>query len=65
MGRKLTTEDLAERYRTSPSTIRYWRMTGYGPQGLRIGKRVLYDEAEVIAWEKAEAETQADGPEAA
>lgn len=49
----LTTEDLAQRFRTSPSTCRYWRHTGYGPQGVSIGRRVLYDLTEVERWEAA------------
>lgn len=55
----LTTEDLAERFRTSPGTVRYWKHTGYGPPGVRIGRRTLYDPAEVSRWERervAEAE---------
>jgi DNA-binding transcriptional MerR regulator len=38
----LTTAEVAKRYRTDPSTVRYWRMKGYGPKGVRCGKRVLY-----------------------
>jgi hypothetical protein len=41
------TEEIAERYRTSDSTVRYWRMTGYGPRGIRIGRQVLYPADEV------------------
>lgn len=46
----LTTEDMAKRYRTVTSVIRYWRHTGYGPQGIKVGKRVLYprDQVEVF-----------------
>lgn len=47
----LTTEDLAQRFRTSPGTCRYWKHIGYGPEGVRIGRRVLYDLAEVERWE--------------
>lgn len=52
MTQMLTTEEIAERYRTSPSTVRYWRMEGQGPRGVRIGKRVLYDLRDVEAFEK-------------
>ena len=45
----MTTEEVASRYRTAPSTIRYWRMIGYGPKGRRVGRRVLYDERDVQA----------------
>jgi hypothetical protein len=47
----LTTEDLAKRFRTTASTIRYWNHTSYGPKAVRIGRRCLYDPAEVERWE--------------
>lgn len=43
MGSKyLTTEEVAERYRTSPETVRFWRHVGKGPKSLKVGRRVLY-----------------------
>lgn len=39
--RLLTTDEVAERFRTSPSTVRYWRHLGIGPAGIRVGRRVL------------------------
>ena len=48
--RLLTTEEVAARFRTSPATVRYWRHVGIGPVGVRVGRRVLYDEAKVIRW---------------
>jgi hypothetical protein len=39
--RLLTTEEVAQRFRTSPSTVRYWRHIGIGPDGFRVGRRVL------------------------
>jgi excisionase family DNA binding protein len=51
--RLLTTEEVAERFRTSPSTVRYWRHIGNGPAGFRVGRRVLYDEAECDRWWQA------------
>jgi DNA-binding transcriptional MerR regulator len=50
--RYLTTVELADMYRTTPSTIRYWRHTGYGPQGVKVGKRVLYAESEIRRWDE-------------
>lgn len=47
----LTTEDIAGRFRTTPGTVRYWRHIGYGPEGVRIGRRTLYDATGVDAWE--------------
>jgi excisionase family DNA binding protein len=46
----LTTDELAERVRTVPGTVRYWRHKGVGPQGVKVGRKVLYDEADVEAW---------------
>jgi predicted DNA-binding transcriptional regulator AlpA len=48
--RLLTTEEVAQRFRTSPSTVRYWRHLGTGPTGIRVGRRVLYDEVECDRW---------------
>ncbi len=49
--RYLVTEEIAQRFRTSPGTVRYWRHIGYGPRGLRVGRRVLYAEADVLRFE--------------
>lgn len=43
----LTTAEVAKRYRTSPDTVRYWRHTGYGPRGIKVGRRVLYPAQEI------------------
>lgn len=42
-----TTAEVADRYRTVPGTVRYWRHIGYGPKGVKNGRRVLYAEAEL------------------
>ena len=46
-----TTAEVAERYRTTPSTVRYWRHVGYGPEGIKVGRRVLYSEEELSRFE--------------
>jgi hypothetical protein len=46
----LTTEEVAERLRTSPATVRYWRLMGTGPLGFRCGRRVLYAEKSLEAF---------------
>jgi len=43
----MTTDEVAGWFRTKPSTVRFWRSTGYGPVGHRVGKRVLYSRSEV------------------
>lgn len=48
----LTTAEVAERYRTAPSVVRYWRHTGYGPKGIKVGKRVLYPREQVEAFDQ-------------
>jgi excisionase family DNA binding protein len=55
--RYLTTQELAERLRTSPETIRYWRHIGRGPKSWRPGRLVLYGVDDVEAWEAAERAT--------
>jgi DNA-binding transcriptional MerR regulator len=46
----ITTHEFAEIARTADGTVRYWRTIGYGPHGFRVGRRVLYRRAEVVAW---------------
>lgn len=46
----LTTEDLATLCKTTPASVRYWRHTGYGPPGFRVGRRTLYPRNAVNAW---------------
>jgi DNA-binding transcriptional MerR regulator len=64
VSKYLTTAELAERYRTSPETIRYWRHIGRGPRSFKPGRIVLYDESDVTAWE-SEKRTEQNGSDAA
>lgn len=48
----LTTEEVAQRYRTSPETVRYWRHVGKGPASFKVGRRVLYAHDDVERWER-------------
>jgi hypothetical protein len=52
IAKNLTTEEVAERFRTSPESVRFWRHTGKGPRSFRVGKRVLYSLEDVEAWER-------------
>jgi hypothetical protein len=36
--------------------VRYWRHIGYGPKGVKVGRRVLYSEAELTRFEQRLAE---------
>jgi hypothetical protein len=60
--RYLTTDEVAEHYRTAPATIRYWRHVGYGPRGVRVGRRVLYPSAELSRFD-TELRAAAEGGE--
>ncbi|WP_406127548.1 helix-turn-helix transcriptional regulator [Streptomyces sp. NBC_00989] len=59
----LTTNEVAARYRTAPSTVRYWRHIDYIPGGVKRGRKVLYDEAVLDAWDAEQ--KQAGGQRAA
>jgi DNA-binding transcriptional MerR regulator len=48
----LTTAEVAEHYRTTPSVIRYWRHRGTGPKGVPVGKRVLYPRSEIEKYDR-------------
>jgi len=36
--------------RSPVQTVRYWRHVGYGPPSFKVGRRVLYAEADVESW---------------
>ena len=59
MSKHLTTEEVAERFRTSPETVRWWRYVGRGPKSFKVGRRSLYAVEDVEAWE---AVARADSP---
>ena len=50
-GTYLTTQEVADRFRTSPESVRYWRHRGTGPQSVKIGRKVLYPAQAVRDWE--------------
>lgn len=55
VDRLLTMDEVAQLLRTNRQTMRYWRATGKGPKGIRVGKRVLYREADIQAFISAAA----------
>lgn len=65
MGEYLTTAEVAERYRTADATVRYWRHTGYGPRGVKIGRRVLYPRAEIERFDRERQAAESVGGSAA
>lgn len=47
MSDYLTTAEVAKHYRAPESTVRFWRMNGRGPAGVKVGRRVLYPRTEI------------------
>lgn len=58
MRELLTTREVAEMIRTPAETLRYWRSDNKGPRSIKLGRRVLYDRADVEAWLENEYTTQ-------
>lgn len=52
--RYLTQEEVSDRYRgmVSVRTLSNWRSARRGPRYVKIGKTVLYDEADLDAWDE-------------
>lgn len=47
----LTSEELADKLRIKPQTLRDWRLNGYGPRFTKPrGTRGFYRVADVLAW---------------
>lgn len=59
---KMTQKQLADRWHMSPRTLEQWRWLGKGPRFLKIGARVLYEEADVLAFEAQQICQNTSGP---
>jgi excisionase family DNA binding protein len=64
MPNYMTTAEVAEELRAPIETVRYWRAVGKGPASFKIGRRVLYDQADVEAF-VAQARASSGGNDAA
>jgi Helix-turn-helix domain len=66
--RWLKIDELAERWRMPPKTLRDWRLRGYGPQAVRLGRGergfFRYRLSDVERWERELERAQAAGGEA-
>ncbi|MGI8816337.1 MAG: helix-turn-helix transcriptional regulator [Pseudonocardia sp.] len=51
-----TVQDLSEYLGVPVMTIYYWRNTGYGPKGTKIGRYVRYRPDQVRAWFESQTE---------
>jgi predicted DNA-binding transcriptional regulator AlpA len=45
-----TLEELCAFVRTTPATVHTWRKRGTGPRAYKIGRHLLFAEADVAAW---------------
>jgi excisionase family DNA binding protein len=50
MSNCMTTAEVAELLRAPVETVRYWRHVGKGPTSFKLGRRVLYELADVEAF---------------
>ena len=46
----LTEQDVTAMTGLARGTLAYWRHAGTGPRSFKLGRRVRYDEADVLAW---------------
>ena len=55
----LTLEEVAAVLRAPVATLRYWRHLGVGPDGFRLGRRVVYRREDVDRWVAEQEQAQA------
>jgi len=46
----LSSAEVADLLRVPVGTVYYWRETKRGPKGTQVGRHVLYNRADVVAW---------------
>jgi hypothetical protein len=46
----LTASDAAEVLYVSPKTLERWRLEGFGPRWIRVGRKPLYRLSDLIDW---------------
>jgi excisionase family DNA binding protein len=46
----MTTEEVADLFRTTSETVRWWRHNNKGPRSFKVGRRVLYAREDVEAF---------------
>ncbi|MEV5832820.1 helix-turn-helix domain-containing protein [Nocardia sp. NPDC052112] len=62
----LTTAELAQEYKFTIGTLRYWRHIGYGPACFALGRKIFYRRTDVEAWiTEQEQQTRRGGTAAA
>jgi predicted site-specific integrase-resolvase len=53
-NRYLDQKDLARRWGMSPRTLERWRLIGFGPVFLKLGKKVKYRIEDIEAFERTQ-----------
>lgn len=61
MPQYLTTDEVANHYRTSARNVRRWQTEGYGPRAVKIGRRLLYDTTELARFDAEAARVSTEG----
>jgi predicted DNA-binding transcriptional regulator AlpA len=56
MSRILRIPEVSEVTGVPEATLRFWRHQGVGPRSAKLGRRVVYREADVLAWVDAQFE---------
>lgn len=46
----LRADEVADMLGVPVATVRYWRHMGTGPKSAKLGRRIVYREADVQAW---------------
>lgn len=57
----LTEQDVTAMTGLARGTLAYWRHAGQGPRSYKLGRRVRYDETDVLAWIAAQKTATARG----
>ena len=50
MSKILRLHEVSEQTGIPEATLRFWRHSGYGPPSAKLGRRVVYREADITAW---------------
>jgi excisionase family DNA binding protein len=58
----LTPHDAAQYLHVSPRTLTKWRGQGGGPRYAKVGRRVVYRQADLEAWVESQVRTSTSDP---
>lgn len=55
-----TAAEVAEHYRTTEATLKFWRRQGKGPLGVKAGRQVLYSDEAIAEYDRQIADAERD-----